>query len=256
VVVPLGPFLAWKRGNLGQSLRRLWIALAVAAGVALIVLVAEIRGPWLAPVGLALGAWLVAGAAMELASRIGLFKVPLKASLSRLIGLPGASLGMALAHGGLGILVIGIISISLWKVEVVTAMKPGDRVGVGAYTVTFEGETPLTGPNYTGLSGHFLVTRDGKEVARLDSEKRQFRPSGMTTTAVGLHESLAGDIYIVMGDETGTGGRAVRLYFNPLVDFIWLGALAMFVGGIFSLTDRRYRVGAPRIAAQVLAAAE
>ena len=48
-----------------------------------------------------------------------------------------------------------------------------------------------------------------------------------------------------MGDPTGDGARAVRIYFNPLVSFMWLGAVIMFIGGGLSLTDRRYRIGAP-----------
>ena len=182
----------------------------------------------------------------ELANRIALFKAPLSVSLQRLAGLPRAAIGMVLAHGGLGIMVMGIIAISLWKVEVIVAMKPGETADVAGYTVTFKGETPLTGPNYSGLAGQFDVTRDGREVAKLVSEKRTFKPSGMPTTEVGLHQSLAGDLYVVMGDANPDGGRSMRLYFNPLVNLIWLGAALMFLGGAFSLADRRYRVGAPR----------
>ena len=109
----------------------------------------------------------------------------------------------------------------------------------------FLGETPLTGPNYTGRAGQFRVTRDGKEVTTLVSEKREFKPSGMPTTEVGLHQTFAGDLYLVMGDRTTDDARAMRFYFNPLVNLIWLGATIMFAGGLLSLSDRRYRVGAP-----------
>ncbi len=257
LLVPVGPMLAWKRGNIGAALRRLWIALAIAIAVAAIIFVSTVRGPWLAPVGMALGAWLIVGTLLDLAGRIALFKVPLANSLSRLLGLPGAAMGGMLAHAGMGVLVIGIIAISLWKVEVITVLKPGGTATVGDYAVTFQGETPLTGANYTGRTGKFLVTRDGVETATLFSEKREFRPSGMNTTEVGLHQTLAGDVYVVMGDETKDGGRAMRMYFNPLVNLIWIGALMMFVGGIFSLTDRRYRVGAPkRVTSRETVAAE
>ena len=37
----------------------------------------------------------------------------------------------------------------------------------------------------------------------------------------------------------------MRAYFNPLVRFIWLGAVVMFLAGAVSLSDRRLRVGAP-----------
>ncbi len=245
LLVPVGPMLSWKRGDLTGALRRLWIALTVAATVALVILITHVRGPWLAPVGMALGAWLVTGALLDLAGRIALLRVPLRTSLSRLAGLPGSSLGVVFAHGGLGIMVMGIIAISLWKTEVIIAMKPGETAQVGAYTVTFQGEAPLTGPNYTGRTGRFLVTRGGDEITTLTSEKREFKPSGAPTTEVGLHQTLAGDLYVVMGDANGEGRRSMRMYFNPLVNLIWIGALMMFAGGAFSLADRRYRLGVP-----------
>ena len=76
----------------------------------------------------------------------------------------------------------------------------------------------------------------------------------MQTTEVGLHQMLSGDLYVVMGDRAGAEGRSVRVYFNPLVSLIWLGACIMFLGGIISLTDRRYRVGAPKPARRVVVA--
>jgi cytochrome c-type biogenesis protein CcmF len=246
LLVPVGPMLSWKRGDIGGALRRLWIALGAAAAVAAIVFVANVRGPWLAPAGMALGAWLIAGTVLDFAGKIALFKAPLATSLSRLRGLPGAAIGGALAHGGMGVLVIGIIAISLWKAEVIVAMMPGDTAAVGQYSVTFQGETPLTGANFIGRTGRFLVKRGDTEITTLFSEKREFKPSGTPTTEVGLHQTLAGDVYVVMGDATKDGGRAMRMYFNPLVNFIWIGALMMFAGGMVSLTDRRYRVGAPK----------
>jgi cytochrome c-type biogenesis protein CcmF len=246
LLVPLGPFLSWKRGDLFGAMQRLWFAAVVAAGVALLTVVVAQRGPWLAPFGIGLGVWLIAGSLSELATRIGLFRVRLSMSLSRLLGLPGAAIGMSLAHAGVGTMIVGIIAISLWKVEVIVAMKPGETVEVGDYSVTFQGETPLTGANYTGETGRFRVSLGGSEVTVLASEKRIFQPSRMPTTEVGLHQTLAGDLYVVMGDRINDGGRAVRLYFNPLVNLIWLGAAVMFLGGMFSLTDRRYRVGVPK----------
>ncbi len=58
--------------------------------------------------------------------------------------------------------------------------------------------------------------------------------------------SWRGDLYAVLGDDLAGGGFVVRLYFNPLVRLIWLGALVMALGGALSLSDRRLRIGAPR----------
>jgi len=255
IVVPVGPFLAWKRGDARAALRRLWIGLAAALLAAACVFVWNVRGPWLAPVGMALAAWLVAGAALDLAGKIALFKAPIATSFARLVGLPGSAIGTCLAHGGAGILLAGIVAVSLWRTEVIAAIKPGETLKVDGYDVTFQGATPMTGPNYTGLRGTFWVTENGADVTTLTSEKRIFMPSRMPTTEVGLHQTLAGDLYVVMGEENDQGARAMRMYFNPLVNLMWIGALVMFLGGVFSITDRRYRVGAPRRAVKARAVA-
>ncbi|MCA3561471.1 MAG: heme lyase CcmF/NrfE family subunit [Aestuariivirga sp.] len=253
LLVPLGAFLAWKRGDVGLAMKRLWLAAMLALLAGVIVFALNVRGPWLAPAGMAIAAWLVFGAVADIAAKVALFKAPLATSWRRLIGLPRSAIGTAVAHAGLGILAAGIIAISLWRVEVIVALKPGESSPVGKYTVTFEGEGPLKGENYTGRVGTFTVKQGGELLATLRSEKRVFKPSGMPTTEVGLHQTWAGDVYVVMGDETAGGARAMRFYYNPFVNFIWLGAAVMFLGGLLSISDRRYRVGAPKRAANVRA---
>ena len=49
----------------------------------------------------------------------------------------------------------------------------------------------------------------------------------------------------MLGEGAETGAFTVRAYFNPLAPWIWIGALIMMLGGFMSLTDTRYRVGAP-----------
>jgi cytochrome c-type biogenesis protein CcmF len=107
--------------------------------------------------------------------------------------------------------------------------------------------------------GLFKVTRDGGAVTELEPSKREFTVEKSATTEAGIHASWGGDLYVVLGDQLKDGGYSVRVYFNPLVRLIWIGALVMFAGGAFSLSDRRLRVGAPkraRASAQNLAAAK
>ena len=92
-----------------------------------------------------------------------------------------------------------------------------------------------------------MVRRDGQIIAKLIAEKRKYNVSGMPTTEAAIHTTLAGDLYAVIGDAEGTDGTYVtRLYFNPLVVWMWIGPIIMIFGGTLSLTDRRYRIGAPR----------
>jgi len=67
----------------------------------------------------------------------------------------------------------------------------------------------------------------------------------MPTTEAGIHSGLTRDLYVVLGDPADGGKQwAVRSYVKPWANWIWLGALVMALGGLVSLTDRRYRVGA------------
>ncbi|MGE4244441.1 MAG: heme lyase CcmF/NrfE family subunit, partial [Parvibaculaceae bacterium] len=90
LLVPIGPMLSWKRADLWGAVQRLWVAALIAFGVGVLALVMQHRGPWLAPFGVALGAWLIAGSLVEQAERIQLFRVPGSIAWARLKGLPGA----------------------------------------------------------------------------------------------------------------------------------------------------------------------
>ncbi|MFL5260676.1 MAG: heme lyase CcmF/NrfE family subunit [Hyphomicrobiales bacterium] len=250
LLVPVGPFLTWKRADALGAIERLWFAAALVLGCVVAVLALTRPGPWLAPLGIGLGLWLVLGALSELAARIQFPQAPIAVAWARLTGLPRSSIGMTLAHAGVGLIIIGIVAVSAWREERILVMKPGDETAIAGYSVRYLGESPLTGPNYTGEAGRFAVSRNGESLATLVSEKRFFEPGRVPTTEVGLRETAAGNLYIAMGDRAGQG-RAVRIYFHPLVNLIWVGAAIMFLGGLVSLTDRRYRIGIPRLARRV-----
>ena len=244
LVMPFGPLLTWKRADAFAVVQRVWWAAVLAIIAALIVIVATQRGPWLAPVGIAMGAWAIFGSLRDWMLKAGVGKVPAATAFQRFKGLPLSAHGGVLAHGGLGLLVIGVILLSVWKQELIIAMKPGQTAELAGYSITFVGEEPLKGPNYDGISGVFRVAQDEREIATVVSEKRAFKPSRMPTTEVGLVQGFFGDVYIVMGDEMADG-RSVRLSYNPLASWIWLGAAIMFLGGLLSLSDRRLRIGVP-----------
>ncbi|MCL4766424.1 MAG: heme lyase CcmF/NrfE family subunit [Hyphomicrobiaceae bacterium] len=248
VALPFGPLLAWKRGDLAAAAQRLWLAAAVALVATVAVYAIAYRGPWLAPLGIALGVWVMAGSLVELASRIKLGQASLPDAWRRLKGMPRAGHGTTMAHFGVGMMVVGIVATSAYQSERILVMNPGDRAGIAGFTLTFKGAAPQRGPNYREEVGLFEVERGGRAVTSLVPSKRLYDAPRQTTTEAGIHASWRGDLYAVLGDEqvNAAGGYAVRLYFNPLVRMIWIGALVMFLGGLLSVTDRRLRIGAPR----------
>jgi cytochrome c-type biogenesis protein CcmF len=227
--------------------------LAAAVAAALSYILAGGAGV-LAPLGLALGVWLVAGALVDLAERMQLFRAPFATSLVRLSGLPRSALGTAAAHAGIGLCVIGIVSTTAYQTETIAALKPGDSLTVGSYTLRFEGTTPVTGPNYREERAQLVATR-GRSAIPLAPAKRFYAAREMTTTEAAIATVGASQLYVSLGDRMDDGSVAIRASWKPLVTLIWLGPLLAAAGGALSLSDRRLRIGAPRRAPSRPAAA-
>jgi cytochrome c-type biogenesis protein CcmF len=233
--------------------------LKLAVGLSLVVIAVTwfvqggSAGPWWAAGGMGLATWLLLGTLVEWAERIRLFRAPLGESLGRAARLPRAAWGMTLTHAGLAVFIMGATASSAWKVESVQSQHIGQSVTVAGYTFTLKSVDDVPGPNYLATTGMFEVTHDGKPFATMTPAKRQYKMPPRPTTEAAIESTFWGDVYAVIGDKDASGGYVTRLYFNPLVPWMWAGAFIMVVGGLTSLSDRRHRIGAPtraRVAAQ------
>ncbi len=246
VAVPVGSMLAWKRGDLPAVLRLLRVAMGVAAGFLIVALILADRRSAAAIAGFGLAGWLIAGSLTELASRIGLLELAPARILRRARGLPRSAWSMTVAHLGLGILIMGMTATATGQTERILVMKAGDTAALGSLAVRFDGVTEMPGASYNARRGAFTILDDEKPVGTITSEKRFYPLEGMPVTKPGISTTAAGDVYAVLGDPEKGGGYTVRLYRNPLVVWMWGGAIVMAFAGLISLTDRRFRVGAPR----------
>jgi len=240
-----GPFLTWKRADLPALFGRLRLAFVLALVVAAVTAYEAEGKAALAPLGLGLAAWLFIGTALEWAERVRLGRVPFAETLSRAAGLPRAAWGMTLAHAGLAVTIAGITVSTGWQAEGIELMKPGDSVVVAGDTWHFDGLDPAEGSNWDGVRASFTISRDGKPFAVLHPQRQNFPLQQMTVAKVAIHTNGLADWYLVLGDGQANGGWIVRIYHNPLVPWVWFGAIIMALGGLVSLSDRRLRVGAP-----------
>jgi cytochrome c-type biogenesis protein CcmF len=242
VAVAAGPLLAWKRGDLRAALQRLWLAFFAALAVALIGLYLAGFKPVLALLGLALATWVGVGALCEWAERVKLFRLPAGETWRRAIHLPRASYGMTLAHIGFAVSIAGIAA-SAFETERIELVHPGETLQVAGYTLRFEGTEKVPGPNYTADRATIEVRRNGTVIDVLHPERRFFTLQQMTTGVTAIRSNLMADLYVALGDPDDKGGATLRAYWKPLVPWIWIGAVFMALGGLLSLSDRRWRVG-------------
>jgi cytochrome c-type biogenesis protein CcmF len=146
------------------------------------------------------------------------------------------SIGMIIAHLGVGLLILGITSSSIWQKEKIIVMKINSETKIEKYNIVFEKINEIRGTNYVALQGNFLVYDKKKNIiTKLKPENRFYPVTNNFTTEASIHTNLFRDLYIVLGEGNLSDGWVVRIYYNPLVIWIWIGALVIFLGGITSI---------------------
>jgi cytochrome c-type biogenesis protein CcmF len=243
LVLPFGPLLAWKRGDARGALQRLWAAALIAAGVAFLTFLVMSPKKALASLGVALGAWLIAGALAEVAERVRLFRAPGGEVRRRLVGLPRGAWGMTLAHIGLGVFALGAAVETSWRVEEAQALQLGQTMRLGQFELRLDDVRGVDGPNYMAERGLISIRKDGEVVCRATPERRAYYAGGQTTSEVHICPRGLDQLYVVLGERRDGPRWLVRGYVNPWVQLIFLGPLLMAFAGVISLSDRRLRFG-------------
>ena len=245
LLMAIGPMLSWKQGDLASAMSRLWIAAISSGGLGILFWLLNSDKPFTPIIGFAIAGWLGGGALKELADRLLLFKIPFRNSLLRAKGLPKSAYGMTLAHLGIAIFVCGASADSAWRSEVVFNAKEKDQTQIAGFNLKLQKVDRLKGPNYETERAHILVTKDSETVANLYPERRFYPVQQMLTTEATIYSTVMADLYATIGEGDKQNGWVLRIWYNPLIPWIWLGCLLMVLGGFISLTDRRLRIGAP-----------
>lgn len=197
--------------------------------------------------GLGISAWIIAGSVWVMVRRVKLGQVPFGQSLALMKSTPRAYYGLLLAHMGLGFVVGAITGVTSWQQENILSMKLGQTTEVGGYKITLKDVAQVPGPNYDAERGTFLVTYHENPVTAMTAERRFYPLQRVQTNQTGIRTNLISNIYIALGDADTSGGWTVRLYYHPLAPWLWIGGFTMALGGFVSLSDRRLRVGVPKL---------
>ena len=230
VLMGIGPWTNWKGSDLLAVIKRLWLAglVAVLAGISIPLMMGDFT--WLAGLGFLLAFWVIASGCLQIIRQA-------KA------GKPTRSfIGMQFAHLGIAVFVIGVTMVGAYQEEKDVRMSAGETVSVGGYQIQLQDVNLVPGPNYQAMRGTFLLSKNGNPQATLYPEKRNYFSSSMPMTEAAIDVGLTRDIYVSLGEVLPDRSWAVRVYYKPFVDWIWGGCLLMALGGILSISDKRYRI--------------
>ncbi len=240
IFMGVAPLVKWRTDTFARLQKPLLIFLGIAAAV--MALTAVFGKTILGGLGLGLAAWLIAGTLLTYGRklRIGAPKSTAANLFARFAVLPGAAHGFLLAHLGLAVATIGIVSMGAWSAESYDRIKIGESVSVSGYEFRLTDVTERQGPNYYALTGKVEIEQNGKLIGRLNPEQRIFPIERNSTTEGAMKISATRILYAAKGEGNADEGWVIHVYYHPFVVWIWIGTLMMAFGGFVSLADRRF----------------
>jgi len=232
----IGPLIRWKKAKKGDLPKQVNIIniVSIVFGTLWPFLVSG-EFNVMAAIGMALACWVTLAVLKDLINQGS------RAETWSISAIPLNHFGMAVAHMGIAVTIVGVTMVSSYEMEFNVKMAPGEQVDIADYTIEYSGNKNVVGPNYSAIQGQFNILDDGEFVGLLQPEQRTYTVQTMGMTEAGIDSSLFRDIYVALGDPLGDNAWSVRLYYKPFIVWIWLGAIFMAIGGVMAILSKRYR---------------
>ena len=161
--------------------------------------------------------------------------------------------GMVMAHLGVAVFVAGVTVAISYDEERDIRMELGGSYMVSDHEFRFLGVSKQQGENYIADEAKIEVWKDGELRGVLNPQKRVYSAKGNPMTESSIDISFTRDLYAALGEDLGSGAWSMRVYYKPLVRWIWLGCLLMTIGGFLAISDRRYRQSSKQAKANMAA---
>ncbi len=248
----IGPLIAWRKASTANLKRQ--FAFPVGAGV-VVTAICLLSGMDNLYAVVALGlAGFTAGTLLQeftrgTRARHTMYAESYPAAFAQLVARNRRRYGGYIVHAGMLIYFVAFAGYA-FKVEMEATLKPGDSATLKSpfghtYTFTHVGVSQFEALNRVVTQASVQVTKDGKSIGVINSEKRQhfsepapgvrqksFEPS----TEVGIRTTYQEDLYIVYaGSVAGTEEAVYRFTINPLVVWVWIGGVVLVIGGLITM---------------------
>jgi cytochrome c-type biogenesis protein CcmF len=253
----IGPLLAWRSTSL-RAIRRNFILPGIAMGVALFVLLLVDVRPWQAGddwqaelfslVTFTLAAGVITAICAEFLRGASVVATQtgknLFASTVLLIRRNTRRYGGYIVHFGIVVMFIGIAG-GAFNQSHEQEMGSGDSMKVGPYKVVCETYTQDSNKNYDTEYALLNVFKGSRKITQLAPERRFYQASQTSSTMVALHSTLASDLYVIYeGRNPDTDRPIIKVFLNPLMNWIWIGVLIVVVGTLMALVPNLTRTPA------------
>ena len=231
LLLGIGPVIRWKGDSWSRIAKNMSIMLIASLVIGLLLpFIIEEQLNIATGLGLAGALFVALTTTRDLVSR-----------LRQSARIPLAYAGMIMAHFGVAVFVAGVTVTISYDVEKDLRMEPGSTYDIAGYEFRFQGTRKVKGENYIADEAVIEIWSDGEKTGELFPQKRVYSGKDNPMTDASIDKTFFRDLYAAVGEELEDGAWSMRVYYKPLVRWIWLGSLLMTFGGVLAVSDRRYR---------------
>ena len=226
LVMGVGPLLAWNKDEKSKILKKILPSILLTIIMTVITFSIYQSYSFICMMGIILAFWIISNNIVLLIKKNKNY-----------------SFGMLIAHLGIGLLILGVTGSSNWQEEKIARLNINASAQINKYNIIFKEINEVKGPNYLAIKANFGVYDKNKNfITKLEPENRYYPISNIFTTEASIHTNLSRDLYIVLGEGNLNEGWVVKIYHNPLVIWIWIGALVIFIGGMVSINKNLKKI--------------
>jgi len=156
-------------------------------------------------------------------------------SITRVFKRNQRSYSAMIIHVGVVLMALGIIGIEFFQTETQGTIAEGQSMALASYTMTYENlDIFLTEDAREVARAVVSVSKDGELLDELYPRRDLYYESGQPVTVPGVRSTLLDDFYVILVDwkEVSAEGATFKVYHNPLVKWLWIGAWVFIVGVI------------------------
>lgn len=229
LLMGIGIHVKWQFDSLRRVLKPLQSLMVVSLVIPSVVVIYYKLLSVTVLLGLILAVWVILSTAQLLWKRI---------EVRGIRHIQMAFWGMIIAHVGVAVTVLGITVSSGFGLQNDVRLAPGESLNFAGFHIQFMQEHALNGANYHGTETQFKISSHAREVM-IYPQKRIYNIGKMAMTESAIDVTPFRDIYIALGEPLDNQAWSVRLYYKPLIRWIWGGGFMILGGGLLALLDRR-----------------
>jgi cytochrome c-type biogenesis protein CcmF len=229
----IGPLLAWRRATPSHLRRQLAGPIALGAVTAVALAIGG-RGEigWFPLTTWSIGALVVGTIGQEywraIRARMRRGEGPLRA-LATLLRKNQRRYGGYVVHLGVVFIFFGIAG-AAFNEERLETISPGDAVEMNGYRLEYRTARPIPEQHYGGAQARVALFAGEEPLAMMTPEKRMYWLEEQPASIPSVYSTATEDLYVILTAIERDGSATLKIYRNPLVNWIWLGGYTFVFG--------------------------